>query len=383
MKDFSQYLLKLAFIVFCGFSVGSQQVLAQQKSKQSCSATLIIAPPHISDSLRADALAEVIGAELIERFRSICSQTHVVPQDQSRPLFDKIGITAHFAIRPERIYEEQIEYLTVELGATHFVAVAIDNDSDLIHVEVRAIDETHTFGKSVLKFDLPYAKTVNPLVQTSKWVRLLAPLSGNAVTIGAVDTHLDMTMSDGYEKISDHTRGVLPPLISSVSLSKIDHFRSFRGYDYAGSIFPSTFFFGVDQDTDIERLDIPAPSPARYSTIHVEAYGGCTTILLEGSLHSPIGTTYGGFGFGPCIVQKRQEQRQPILYGTTAFRMEYGHRAFFSESWFFYLNFDTVGFSSTAIYKSDVAHTNSVTRSGVGIGYFIADKEHLFSSFWR
>lgn len=383
MKEFFRPVWLMVLALYCGIFAGTQCAFAEQKGARACDAKLLMAPPHTSDSILADALAQVIAAELVKRFPLACDLENIIPQDQSRPLFDKIGITAHFAIQPDRIYLEQIEYLKVELRATHFVVVDINEQADNLRVDVREIQKDDTLGKSLLKFDLPYAKTVGPLEKSNEWVRLLAPLSGNAFTLGAVDTRLDMQLSDGYDKIADHTRGVLPPLISSVSVNKIDHFRAFKNYDYSGSIFPSTFFFGIDQDTDIQRSDLAVPDPTQNRTIHVEAYGGCTTILAEGSLHSPIGTTYGGVGFGPCLVQKRQERREPVVYGTTAFRMEFGHRAFFSESWFFYVSSDTLSFSSSAIYESEVATTNSVSRGGIGIGYFIAEKEHLFSSFWR
>ena len=373
-------IARLVGVVLC---LWTARAFADDEPLRNCFSKLIIAPPHTSDSLRADALADSIQAALAQRSSLVCDASNVIPQDLSRPIFDKFGITSHFAVQPDRIYPEQIEYLSQELGATHFVSVALNKKNDVVHVEVRKIQEDYSLAKPLLKFDLPYAATVSPLESSNKWVRLLAPLSANSVTVGTVDTHLEISLENGYGKVADHTRGVLPPLISSISFSKIEHYRAFKEFDYSGSIFPSTFFFGIDQDTDVEKLDKSLTDPTRYSTLHVEAYGGCTTVLAEGSLHSPIGTTYGGVGFGPCIVQKRQERREPVVYGTTAFRVEFGHRAFMNESWFFYFNIDAVNFSGTSIYQSDVGKTNSVTRSGVGIGYFIADTEHLFSTFWR
>lgn len=354
----------------------------KRNADQHCFDKLLIAPPPTSDAIQADGLALVIANQLKLRTTLVCDDKNIVPQDQSRKFFDRFGVTSHFAKSPQSFYASQIEHLQLEFEATHIVFTKIDKEAATISVDVLRIQEDYSLSKPVYAFVMPITE-MKSLDHSSKFSNFWAPLAANTVTLGFVNTYLDMDLEYPHNKVGDSMHGTLPPLISSISFNKIEHYRSYRDFDYGGSIFPGSFLFGIDQDTEVENTLLEVGTPGRNQNLHVEAYGACGTLIAEGAVHTPIGTTHVGIGYGPCILQKRQERREPVMYGTSATRIEFGHRAFFSESWYLYMDFDRLNFAGRAIYETDIAHTNSVFRSGIGIGYYIADTEHLFSDMWH
>lgn len=345
-----------------------------------------IAPPLTRDTELGDALVEVVAKELIARHSLICDTKNIINQDEARKAFDLIGMSSYFTLAPERIYSSQIKFLMESLAASHIIFVTPNKDKNLIHIDIRAIEnmeDNESLSKTIQEFDLHYNESTQFLPKTPKIIRLLALLTPNSVTLGNGRAKVNLDILAPYQEVSKSMRGSLPPIISSISFDKIEHYRTYRRSDYGGSFFPSTFLFAINQDHELERGDLPASDPGHSATLHIEAYGGCVTAMAQGSIHTPIGTTSAGIGPGFCLLQKRMDQRNPVAYGTLAIRSILNHRAFINDQWYVYMETDNVSFEGFSLYKSSIAHADSVTRASVGVGYYLADFEHTYTGFWQ
>ncbi|MCX6119432.1 MAG: hypothetical protein NT027_17985, partial [Proteobacteria bacterium] len=363
----------------------SSEVKDPKNATKKCLARLAISPPLVLDTYLGESL--VLDAQKVLSSLHIdqCDRQEFVDQDMSRPIFEHLGITNYFDKDLRKLNVEQLEYIQEELNATHVVTIKVNKKKK--NIELFLAKFIVKWGEVALSLpkkigEMDYKNQIENAPRAPELLSYLALLTPNTVTIGSGQTEVAMKLEPGYIESSTRTRGLLPPILSSIGFNKIEHYRAFDIFDANLSLFPSSFLFAIDQTSVINSPKLSAQAADQFTELSVKMYGGCTTFNGQVAGHSPIGTTYLALGIGPCLFQNQREDRDAIIYFDAASRIIFGHRAFFTDRYYFFLEVDQVTFTSTKIYKNDIASAKSVSRGNFGIGWYVADFERKYTSFW-
>lgn len=366
-----------AVIVLCW----SSSVLAATspiKTKDICKATIAVAPPLVRDLKLSAALIALVKQEMIRRSTVACSIRNFSDQDKTDETFDRVGITPFFATDAKFLRAAQVEYLKSELNADYLIFIKPDPEGKTYAVQILKISEHFDVNTVISSFRIEQGQTYQ-LPRSKDWARLYTLLAPNTLTIGAVNTEVYFDSFRNEDTIEDtELRGYLPPIISSISLDKIEHFRNYSTFDYAASLFPSTFLFAIDQLTHYKEPSSPG-KPGEEGTLHLAVHGACVNVMGQLSVHTPLGTTYIGLGLGPCLYRHYQDDKDVTFQATLATKIQMGQRAFFTEHWFVYLDSSGMNFHGEPLYRSEVARATNISRSSIGFGYYQPSAEKLFA----
>jgi hypothetical protein len=348
-------------------------------AEETCANQVAVVPPLVRDPVLGRALV----SQVLEQLKD---ETLVQPCflfqefEESLDAFDYVGLNFYFSVDPEALGASQVRKLQKSLTATHLLFIRYDPASLRAYAYIY---EMVAEGELELKTSQRLKLQRVPLVaaETPTYLRALGLLTPNSVSLGFSQTTVDMDLREDLEKLSDKDRGGLPPILSSISFNKISHRDGFGLFDVGLSVFPGTFLFAINQDTVVAKKTLPQ-TQEEFATLHVEAYGTCTNLNGEFALYSPLGTTYLSAGYGPCLLGVGKEQQDAIITLNLAGRPKFGHRIFTSQDLYLYLEFDALVFAER-IYDSELAHSTSILRAVMGLGWYLTDVESLFIKTWK
>ena len=356
-------------------------LLMAESGLAACPQKVAIAPAPTDDWFLASWLSTEVSSILTVKEKGRCWTFRSL--DLTSKAFDVVGSTTGFPRQANQLGQRQVDYLREVLEVTHLLFIDYPQTNNRVKVHLYAINKN---DKLLLEktYDLTIEQKLIEANSSSSLLRFLARVTANALTTGYSNTDVYFDVDKRFGEGTIKSKGFLPPLVSSVALSRIEHRRGYGLFDYAGSIFPGGYLFGIDQINTYYRLDDKpnADQVPETLNLNIETYGSCATGNAQGSLFSPLGTTFVGIGIGPCVVWLKSLDRQALWYGKTAVRYFFGHRVFFTDHIFFELNWDSLVFHQE-LQKTDYAIARQVERFGLALGWYIPDSERLASSLWR
>jgi hypothetical protein len=356
-------------------------LLIAECSLAACLQKVAIAPAPTNDWFLASRLSTEVSSILTLKEKGRCWNFKSL--DLTSKAFDIVGSTTGFPRQANQLGQRQVDYLREVLEVTHllFIDHPLPNGKVKVHLYSISDDDRLRLEQT---YDLSVAQKFIEANSSSSLLRFLARVAANALTTGYSNTDVYFDVDKRFGEGTIRNKGFLPPLVSSVALSRIEHRRGYGLFDYAGSIFPGGYLFGIDQVNTYNRLDdeTNADQVPETLNLNIETYGSCATGNAQGSLFSPLGTTFVGIGLGPCLVWLKSLDRDALWYGKTAVRYFFGHRVFFTDQVFFELNWDSLVFHQE-LQKTDYAIARQVERFGLALGWYIPDSERLASTLWR
>lgn len=356
------------FFVFLAFSAHTKG------HALSCLDKVAIAPPQVADPVLGDWLVEEAKHKLLSANGLTCQV--FLDYEQTVRYFDYVGMSSYFRVPPDKLKKKQILFLKEHLAATQFMFLDFIAPTSLLYIklyEVKQVDEL-VFLKATESHQLELA-AAEVKAQKASVSSLAALLTPNMLAMGFSDTVISLEIDGQYEEDSSEVKGMLPPIISSVSFSKVDHPIGYANFDLGLSLLPGVFLYSIDQVTKAKNQQT-----GDTATFHMQAHGACGNVNAEANLYWTMGTTYVSYGFGPCWSYLRQEGDSPHGSLNVAGRILGGHRVFVSERWLLYLEFDALEFSNR-IYDNRLAHSNRITRMMFGLGWYVFDAERQVSKF--
>ncbi|MCX6939312.1 MAG: hypothetical protein NTX09_01015, partial [Verrucomicrobia bacterium] len=223
-----------------------------------------------------------------------------------------------FTRHPNSVISSSIQILRSEWNVSHILFFEIDSNSkDKLTAVLYRIESDF----SLIEFSRVPVYLDQGRLQSnrSNWfLKSLALLSPNNVSTGFSDTNVSLQLDDNYKQLSTNSKGALPPIISSISFSKVEHPMGYSTFDYSGTVFPGSYLFAINQYNVLDRKNriLPEdPNEPNEVFIHIEAYGACLNLNGQGSLFTPLGILYAGIGWGgltrvpavpsPCSLRRR------------------------------------------------------------------------------
>lgn len=348
----------------------------------TCRDRIAIVPPELRDPILNSYLAQKIEKYYVSLNPQDC--TTVIHYDKSVDTFYMVGASAYFSLNPNQFSAAKLRRLKEDIGATHLLFISMSSPKQqkitLTVYRIKpdfSLTQTESFSIT-LQPDEVRAQT------TPDWLRNLGVLVVNSIGFGTSSTQVFYSIDERYKEESTKLNGTLPPIISSISFSKVSHPFNFALFDYSLSLFPSFFFFAINQDTKL-TLGNPADSAnglPQDVTLHVESSGACSSLDGEFAVHSIIGTTSLVLGIGPCLKQTLTDNARRQLNLDYAHHIGLGHRVFITDQIFMFLSAEIMAFRRK-IHQSEYAQSNAISRGTFGFGWFIPDAESIFLKTWH
>jgi len=350
-------------------------IVIPASARAACDRRIAIVPPQVSNPRFGRALVNQYLERHAKAKPDDCSP--FIDYEKTVDIFDTLGFTSYFTLPPSTMSPRKIAILREEWGLTHLLFLIpadaskqvlkanlyrVDGDKDLVRIE-----------ESTFPAELPELEPY----QISKPLSYLTLFVPNNFAIGTSNTQVHFDLNPAYEERSTSTKGTVPPIVSSITVSKIEHPNAYRNFDYGGSVFPGLFLYAINQDTYISKLD----DTNETKKLQIATFGGCLNLNAEGSLFLPVGTLFSGLGWGPCLMKVRSEGRN-TSYVTSATRFTLGYRAFVTERINLFFSWDSLNFNQN-FYESDFANANYIGRYTLGVGYYITDAEGKFLDYWH
>jgi hypothetical protein len=220
--------------------------------------------------------------------------------------------------------------------------------------------------------------------------RLLSRMTPNTVTVSLSGTGRDPDYEDSemnrYDVKDVKNYGILPPIISSMQFTRVEHPDGYRMFDYEGSIFPSTYLLLVNQRASVFKRGNNTyesiSTSGKEKNVSIVFTAACTHAVAQLSLFSPLGTTYMSLGPGLCLIHNESAGRPSNNYLDNDFVIKYGHRAFITSQFYFGLDADQVIFGNR-VYRRDGIQVSSLSSASFLIGYYVPDAEGIFGRTWK
>lgn len=347
----------------------------------ACTDRVVLAPPPVDDWKLAVWLSSEVSQAVLKQEKDPCWL--ILPYRKTSAAFDMVGSTTSFPRDPTELGPRQLKFLVSHVAATHVLFMAAPDDDGLVVARLFAISEKWRLTAAKVYRIALKPKSIDEH-RAGVLPRLFAKLAPNSVMAGFTKTDVYFDVNAAYSERKITTHGTIPPLLSSFAVTRVEHRRGFGLFDYAGSIFPGQYFFGIDQDNSYRRKPEFAGNPAYPEALdlHIETYGACGSFNAQASLFSPIGTTSVGVGWGPCLLWLRTRDRDAVWYVRTAMRFFMGHRVFISDQFFLSLDWDSLVFDK-ALHKSPFANAEQVERVGFALGWYVPDSEEWASRLWN
>jgi hypothetical protein len=338
------------------------------------------APVDFDDPMYGRWVAQQVEAEVIRQENLDCNVFSNFELDLE--FYDFIGMTFFFTRSPASLGQRQLAMLKARVPARYFLFVTGDQASGNFFGKLYRLDGEIKPKTLNLVFMRTYKFALNAKAgestKTSAFYRNLALIAPNSVNIGFSDTEVTLDLKEGYGQIETSNVGAVPPILSSISISRIDHSATYNTWDIAGSLFPGLFFFGINQYTTIYKMaEDKEPEDSEKTRLHMQAYGSCGNLNAMGTVHSPIGATYGMIGYGPCFMLTRKEDEPSRVRLNLAGRLQVGHRVFLIRRLFTYFEVDTLYFSES-LYHSEYGKSARISRGMLGFGWYIPDAGSAF-----
>ena len=348
----------------------------------ACPDTVALAPPPVNDR----PLANWISQEIVTHFARLSPKRcwSILGLEKTAATFDKIGATTGFPLAPGSYKKNQIALVAEELNVTHILFPGIPSEDGSLQLKLFKIRDHQRLipGR-------PYTMALNPddleAHRSSVLARYLTKLAPNSVTLGYSETDVFFNVDEKvFTRKSQTSHGQLPPLLSSVTLTRVDHRRGYRLFDVSGSILPATYFFGIKQDSQfVRKTDLAdAEQYPEALSLQIETYGAAGSLNVQGSLYTPAGTSYVGAGWGPAVLWLQKQDRHAAWYLAAAGRLFFGHRVFMSDHLFVAFDWDSLVFTQS-LYRTQYAKAYQVERSSFTLGWYFADSEDLAASMWH
>jgi len=399
--DLDMTRLVFAFLLFW---TNQPSVYAAPSLKLDCRDTAVILPPHVFDPLISANLAKYVIEKQTVEIAKRSSRSDCQPffdYDKGAAEWDRLGFTSNFQTDVQAMRSRQLLFLWERTAATHVVQIEVDTSllnksvpkggSIPIFVYVYRLSDDHDALSLLERIKLSVALnkiTEHKLTDTARILSRMTPNSINfspGVTIVEPEfSHRDPNYKYEIHNLRNH--GVIPPVLSAIRISRVEHPDAYRMFDYEVSLFPSTTFLFINQDVELRQVrretDDILVSFEENHNVTLKYTAGCTHVAGQLSLFSILGTTYLSVGVGPCFIHNESRGRYKINYFDTSTLVVLGHRVFFNEQFFFDVYSDSVTFGKK-IYKDDVSTLETSRRSYASFGYYVDDAERMFARAWR
>ena len=350
----------------------------------TCKNKILMAPALVRDTLLSQALTERATALITAHYGLKCPHSPYVSSEKSRILLDYFGITSFFSRSPVDLSESQIEDIRSESGASYLAFTSWDPKSRRIRIDLWYMNKENRVKTAGRLMDRLTHSESSELPRAHPFINFLTLLTPNTVTLGFVSTEVNgfQAKDEGEDFYAQktRTRSQVPAIVSSIGFNKIEHPSSYYLFDWSGSLFPSTYLYGIDQLTTFARKSQKDKESKELEYGSIKIYGSCTNLNAMGSIHSPLGTTYAALGYGPCIHWRKVDNDQPVWQLDLAARILFGHRIFVSRDWYLFFEGDQLTFRKN-IYNTHVAKSDSIGRGTLGFGWYFADVDSQYTNF--
>lgn len=337
----------------------------------NCQDRVVIAPPYV----KAPAYGDWLIQEAMNHLRKVekldCDL--FVDPDRAAEFFYYSGISSFFS---KPLGEKQIRLIEKNTSANHLLIISQEQDQ-FFYKLFRIKEERIEYIKRYTQQD---SKGV-PTRRNSSFVNWLSSLTPNTLALSMSKVYPNYTLADGYRETNrdDADEG---PDSFSLSFSKIDSRSAYELFDVSLAFYPSLFYYTIDQDTPIEEKVPTNGTSKRREILHLRSQGLCSSFNGEVSLYWILGTTYTGFGLGPCAIISAQEDRHSKKYGTILPRVFFGHRIFLTQNLYTELGGDMV-FSDPKQSSSPNVKDTGVARVSFAFGWYFPDTERRSLRAWN
>ena len=221
-------------------------------------------------------------------------------------------------------------------------------------------------------------------MQVGAWDYLadkLLRLLPNAISLGISSTSLENSRveSGQLQQTGQHDNNILPPILSSVALTSIDHPDSMALWDLRFDLFSALEFADFDTTYTLLRpgnASASPPIPDQELSYTLKLFMAVPTINGEISVHTPIGTTFAALGWGPGLYTYQDSLGNGATGGVSVIRLEVGHTVFVSARWFLEMTVNVLS-PSTAPVHNDLFTFDSRTYGILGVGYYFPESHSL------
>ena len=395
------------FYFFTVLLFGAAPAVLATGIEVECSHRIIVIPPHVSDAILAETLAE----RVMTHYSTIIKKK--LYSDDCKPFFDyqettdemdRIGFTSNFQPSLVKIKPRQLRLIHERTEFTHFLEIETNDPeiSELYQVTNPQIQlRINYYAVNLAQETLVLIGSDQILIERSQvskhdynasiLSRWLSRITPNSVAIGSGSSRFrpefDSPVADKLDVVGLHSHGVIPPIISSTLFTRVEHPDGYRLFDYEFSVFPATQILFINQDIRLKRTSLGysnsnSPEPISFHDLTLKFTAACTEVSGQVSLFSLIGTTYAALGVGLCVIHNESEGKFAQNYIDNSYVIQFGHRVFLSKKYFLSFETENLGWGHK-IYKSDIASINSMSRATVALGYYVADAEGIFARTWK
>jgi hypothetical protein len=222
--------------------------LKAEEARSLCN--IAIAPIETNDAQINKILSTRLQGSIKEKLSTLdskCENAEFSDYQGTQDAFDRVGVNSFFGRALTSLSKAQLKYVYQELGAIYVVEVIYTRESDLLEAQIFKLFGQLGRIKQTAKLELKKSELISKEDVTPAHLNFLSKLTPNSAVFGITNSDLYFEFEEPWSSAGSEQRRVLPKIVSSVGFEKIEHYRTYSLFDYGGSIFPSSFFFGVDQ----------------------------------------------------------------------------------------------------------------------------------------
>ena len=329
-----------------------------------------IIPPEVADQKKAFEIAKSWIART-KKYSQRCTEFVEVKESFEAHAYYNID-TSH-SIQAKQLNRRVARHIAGELNANYLVELSTRDDTSNWYVKPKlySVEEnTIVSAKEELGFEvvsqLP-KKGIYASQSTSASMRKILHKGVQFIpnSIGFTPFSEISFSNDFAPKQEEPSFG--STLLSSWTLSSVEHPARFRSLDATWSLYPS---FGIS----INNFDIPtneeSSNPSLKKKLNIIL--ASSELRIKGTIHTPIGALGLYYGFGAAAMWRSYDDGGFAKYLRPFGSGGIDYNAFITRNMFF-----QAGIQMRYIYKSEFYHLNdgrsedSFVNTSVGMGYFI------------
>lgn len=333
-----------------------------------------VAPPEHYDEKASRYIVEAWKKSIAKKLRK-CDR--FIDQDKALAAFRLLNLDYDKPFDEGDFGRQQAERLQMETNATHLIDLKYKIKKGVLQIRPNILrltpfkHEQKIAVAGIAKVALPKNSPIKQASKKAIQVRGLSFLP-NSVRVGYSNYYLrnDLVEDGTLEQLDRRSESLLPPLITGISVTSVEHPFGFDTWDISfRGLFSLNAFF-VDESYSFRtpaNPPLPASDPKEYRVVYTQV---APEISGEVSLHWILGATYMSLGIGGGMSYLNDTYDRRFGFVITI-PLTIGHRAFITER--IYLDLFVYAGSFNPGINNEVFACGQRSGAFFGLGYFFPD----------
>lgn len=357
----------------------------ERRADRDCQ-TYIVMPPAYSD----EAASDFVAVEWIKRMATEFGDCDsFVDYYASKLIFDRFGFRYDGSHAVDDLRPEKLAELREYFGATQVVELRFATDERWVTIRAKtralAPEGVARGGFRNLRLRIPEGENPFHLSTAANWLNYGVRFFPNSLVFGRVNFNLGNARNDnepgGVDLVEKHSKSYLPPVMSGLGVTTIEHSAGFRRYD--GTIrFSPSIKFNYWNDRYKFQVDCAGcrggTEMVRYSLALAMVAPSYDAIFTA---YCPVGAFYAGIGWGPLIYYYEDDFDGGNHGVRSMVKNSFGYRGFIYGDVYFTASLEFLRLNAP-IVRNDYYMLTNLSYSLIGFGYYLPQMRRFVRDFY-